>query len=299
MKGIAGDGIRRFSAAKSGAGFALLLCVLLGACQRPELHDVQTLRDGNRGDGSLESGFEEHPHIGDAAGRAISTLGRDEYHAEAILTSESEVTVLVLDADETRLYQVPDQSLTAYFKVPGENRTSVALLEPAPLEGDRPGMTSRFIAQLPEPVRGQPLQVTLAGLRIEEQRFVARFDLPAVPSLDSSPEMPAGVADRGESEQLYLTAGGNYTSDDIKANGSMTAGDKYRGFQPQHDPNPAPGDLICPITRTKANTECKWIVGGKTHYFCCPPCIDEFLREAKQSTQMMPDEHPPEASPAR
>ena len=53
--------------------------------------------------------------------------------------------------------------------------------------------------------------------------------------------------------------------------------------------NPKPGDKICPITDTKANPKCTWIVGGKTYQFCCPPCIDEFVRLAKENPDKVKD----------
>jgi hypothetical protein len=100
-------------------------------------------------------------------------------------------------------------------------------------------------------------------------------DAPVVPT-------PPKVVDAAE-RQLYLTPGGKYTAEDIKANGNMTASQKYAGFKASHDRNPRPGDKICPITDTKANPKCTWIVGGKTYEFCCPPCIDEFVRLAKEN----------------
>jgi YHS domain-containing protein len=46
---------------------------------------------------------------------------------------------------------------------------------------------------------------------------------------------------------------------------------------------PKPGDKICPVTMTKANPKCAWVVGGKTYEFCCPPCVDEFVKLAKEN----------------
>lgn len=90
---------------------------------------------------------------------------------------------------------------------------------------------------------------------------------------------------------LYLTPAGAYTRADIAANGTDLPSRRYRGFQAQHDFNPQPGDLLCPITRTKANPACTWIIGGQTYYFCCPPCIDELVRLAKEQPERlsMPD----------
>lgn len=88
---------------------------------------------------------------------------------------------------------------------------------------------------------------------------------------------------------LYLTPKGLYTAADIEANGSTTAAEKYRGFHSAHDFGPKPGDRICPITQTKANPQCAWIVGGKKYLFCCPPCIDEFVKLAKESPEQVKD----------
>ncbi len=92
--------------------------------------------------------------------------------------------------------------------------------------------------------------------------------------------MPTKLADDAERE-LYLTPGGIYTSDDIIANGNMTATERFVGFRAVHDFSPQPGDQLCPITRTKANQDCDWVVAGHRYAFCCPPCIDEFLELAK------------------
>ena len=100
--------------------------------------------------------------------------------------------------------------------------------------------------------------------------------------------MPRKVTNEAE-RQLYLTAGGKYTDADIRANGSLTASQKYRGFRSSHDMHPAAGDAICPITETKANAKCTWIVGGKSYAFCCPPCIDEFVKLAKEHPEEIHD----------
>ena len=108
--------------------------------------------------------------------------------------------------------------------------------------------------------------------------------------LPSFSAMPAKVTNAKERE-LYLTAGGLYTDSDIQANGSKTASEKFRGFESVHDRNPRTGDRICPITQTKANPKCTWIINGEEYRFCCPPCVDEFLKVAKQQ----PDDIKPAA----
>lgn len=90
---------------------------------------------------------------------------------------------------------------------------------------------------------------------------------------------------------LFLTPAGKYTLDDIIANGKMTRTQKYKNFTSTRSSNAKTGDLVCPITATKANPECVWIIGGKTYQFCCPACIDEFLTLAKTTPQEI---HEPE-----
>ena len=97
---------------------------------------------------------------------------------------------------------------------------------------------------------------------------------------DGAALMPTRLDDKAASE-LYLVPGGKYTQGDIAANGGVTAAERYRGFRAVHDLAPLPGEAICPITRTKANPRCTWVVNGETYQFCCPPCIDEFVLLAK------------------
>lgn len=106
-----------------------------------------------------------------------------------------------------------------------------------------------------------------------------------------APDMPTALGLEAARE-LYLSPGGLYTTADITANGGVTAAQKYQGFQSEHDFAPRPGDRVCPVTRTKANPRCTWVVGGKEYQFCCPPCIDEFLQLAKEEPERIrPPEH--------
>ena len=44
---------------------------------------------------------------------------------------------------------------------------------------------------------------------------------------------------------------------------------------------------------TKANPKIAWQVDGKKYLFCCPPCVDEFVRMAKEEpeTLKLPEEY--------
>mgnify|MGYP005861200791 CR=1 FL=1 len=100
------------------------------------------------------------------------------------------------------------------------------------------------------------------------------------PAPASVPAMPTKVTD-AEERELYLTPGGTYTEADVAANGRKTASEAYPNFRTNHDADPRPGDPVCPVTRTKADPRCSWVVGRRTYMFCCPPCIDDFVRLAK------------------
>jgi hypothetical protein len=81
--------------------------------------------------------------------------------------------------------------------------------------------------------------------------------------------------------RLYLTPGGRYTAADIRANGYTTPADKFQGILANHHLHPVVGERICPITHTRANPRFAWVIGNRRYLFCCPPCIDEFVQQAK------------------
>jgi hypothetical protein len=132
------------------------------------------------------------------------------------------------------------------------------------------------------------LAVALLFVALVAQRVWRSAELPAN---RPEPQMPWPVAE-AEERELYLTPGGRYTLADIEANGRTVPSEQYRGFRARHEINPRPGDRLCPVTRTKASSACTWIVDGREYEFCCPPCIDEFVRLAKESPG---DLEPPDA----
>ncbi len=102
--------------------------------------------------------------------------------------------------------------------------------------------------------------------------------------------MPPAMA-TAEQRRIYSTPAGLYRRADIRANGAAPASEKYRGQMPHHDMHPRPGDVICPITATKADPRFAWTVEGKQYLFCCPACIDEFVQRARtNSTSIRPPE---------
>ncbi len=226
---------------------------------------------------------DEHGHKSGAHGGIIVSLGRDSYHVEAIVTSSGELRLYTLGNDESRVVDIEAQELTAYVKPEGASDSTSIEIKPQPQPGDAEGKASLFVAQLPEALVGQSIEVTVPNITIGGERF--RLGFTNKSEQHGLDEMPAKVADEAERE-LYLTPGGLYTQADIEANGNVTASQKFAGFQASHDLNPKVGDKICPVTLTKANAKCSWIVGGKNYEFCCPPCVDEFVALAKSQ----PDE---------
>jgi hypothetical protein len=220
----------------------------------------------------------EHAHKAGSHGGNVVEIGRDNYHAEAVFEKGGTVRLHLLGKDEARVQEAEAQTLTAYAKPEGGTEATAVTLRPVPQPGDAEGQASQFVGVLPKELTGRQVEVTVPSIRINGERFRFAF---ASAAAAHEEDMPTKVAEE-EERQLYLTAGGKYTEADIKANGGVTASEKFKGVMSSHDMKPRPGDRICPVTRTKANPKFSWVVGGKTYEFCCPPCVDEFVKTAKE-----------------
>ncbi len=229
---------------------------------------------------------EEHAHKPGAHGGIMVTIGRDSYHAEAVFEKGGLLRLYLLGSDESKVIDVESQTLTAYAKHEGGTDSQAFELKAMPQDGDARGRTSQFTGRLPRELWGKKVEVTIPSLRVNNERFRLGFSNAAVAHAEE--EMPGGLSD-DEEQKLYLTPGGKYTEADIKANGNMTAAQKFKGVMASHDLRTKPGDRVCPITLTKANPKFTWIVGGKTYEFCCPPCVDEFVQTAKTKPDEIKD----------
>lgn len=225
---------------------------------------------------------EEHGHKAGIHGGIMISLGRDSYHAEAVFEKGGVLRLYTLGKEESRVIDVEKQTLKGFVKAEGESMAEQFTLASEPQEGDAEGQTSQFVGTLPKGLWGLNLEVTVPNIVISGERF--RLGFKSTPE-EHDQGMPNKVADDDE-RQLYLTPGGKYTEADIKANGAVTATNKFKGLKSSHDMFPKLGDKICPVTKTKANPQFTWIVGGKPYEFCCPPCVDEFVKTAKAT----PDE---------
>ena len=224
---------------------------------------------------------EEHGHKAGAHGGIMMSLGRDSYHAEAVFEKGGVLRLYTLGKEESRVIDVEKQTLKGFVKAEGDAEAQQFTLEATPQDGDADGRTSQFLGMLPKGLWGLKLEVTVPNIVISGERFRLGFKST---SEEHDEGMPNKVADDDE-RQLYLNPGGKYTEEDIKANGSVTATAKFKGLKSSHDMFPKPGDKICPVTKTKANPIFTWIVDGKTYEFCCPPCVDEFVKTAKATPE--------------
>lgn len=230
----------------------------------------------------------EHGHKAGAHGGVMISLGRDSYHAEAVFEKGGLLRLYTLGKDESRVIDVDKQTLTGFVKAEGDSESQQFTLESEPQEGDAKGRTSQFVGTLPKGLWGLSLDVTVPNIVISGERFRLGFKST---SEQRDVEMPDKVGN-AEERALYLTPGGKYTEADIKANGNITASAKFQGIKSSHDMFPKPGDKICPVTKTKANPKFTWIVDGKPYEFCCPPCVDEFVKTAKATPDVV--QHPSE-----
>ena len=223
----------------------------------------------------------DHAHKPGSHGGVIVPIGTDSYHAEAVIEKGGTFRLLTLGKDESRIQEVEEQPIKAYVKVVGQPDAVPVELSATPQDGDTQGKTSQFTGELPEELRGQPLEVTIPNIRINGERFRVGF---MTQTAAHQEEMPANLP-AAEEQALYLTPGGKYTEDDIAANGKVTASQKFKGVISSHDMKPKSGDRICPVTLTKANPKFTWVIDGKPYQFCCPPCVDEFVKLAKEQPE--------------
>ncbi len=200
--------------------------------------------------------------------------GDDHYHVEAVVEKGGTLKLYTFGEEVGQGLEVESQVLAAQVKREADGEFTLVDLMPLPQPGEPERKTSQFFGKLPQGLRGNPLAVRVPRIEVGGNSFPLEFVVPASAHGDD--------ADAQAEDKLYLTAGGKYGEGDITANGRQTAPARYKGFRAEHNMKPRRGDRVCPITRIKASREFTWIVSGKTYAFCCPPCIDQFVRRAKE-----------------
>ncbi len=230
---------------------------------------------------------EDHGHEPGAHGGILISLGKDSYHAEAVFARNGVVRLYTLGKDEARIQEVEIQELVGHVTVAGstEGATEVKFVA-EPQKGDSAGKTSLFVGKLPADLVRKTIKITINNIQIGTERFRIAFSNEKA-AHDADPK-PTG-ADSDEARKLYLTPGGKYTAADIQANGNTVPGVKFKGIKSDHNAKTKAGDKICPISMSKSNPKFTWVVGGKSYEFCCLPCIDEFVQNAKDKPDEIKD----------
>lgn len=227
-------------------------------------------------DGAAE---EEHAHEAAARGGVVVQVGAGEEHrhVEVLFERGGVLKLYTLAEDGERVLEVESQRVLAYVRPEGRPEATSVVFRPLPQADDPEGRTSRFIARLTKDLWDKKLAVTVPAMAFSGARVRFSFTLCA-----GNPGGSSAHEFRAEEEKLHLSPGGRYTAADIKANGSVIASEKYEGAAFTHELTAKPGDRLCPVTLARADRRFAWAVGGRSYFFCCPPCIDEFVQLAKE-----------------
>jgi YHS domain-containing protein len=248
----------------------LICAVLVGCSNAPPPAPVPAPADGH----------DDHK-LSAAHGGVMVEIGDQVAHAEAVFEADGSVRLYLLGKDAQAVLEIDAKPFEAFAKPDGGTSAEKFEFIPTPQPGDTAGKASLFVGKLPASVNGKPVGVSMPNLRVGADRYRVGFHSPEATSHDV---MPAKRTDDAAGK-LFGTAGGLYTADDIKVNGTRTPDEKYKGIRAKHDAEPKAGDKICPISETLANPQFTWVIGGKTYEFCCTPCIEEFVSTAKEKPE--------------
>src|SRR5262249_44653391 len=239
-----------------GGLVVLGLTVFLQGCNKTD----NTTQSADTARGSTGKD-DQHAHKPGAHSGTVVPIGEDSYHAEVVFEKNGVLRLYTLGKDESRVLEVQAEPVQAFVKGEGDIEAESTILRPEPQAGDGTGKTSLFVGHLPRDKWGKKIEVTIPNFRIGKERFRVGFS-----NVQDGHGLaqPKGVAAADE-KQLYLEPGGIYSAADIKANGNVTASQKFKGLRAAHDMHPKVGDKICPITETKADPKFSWVVNGRTY----------------------------------
>ncbi|MCI0705302.1 MAG: hypothetical protein L0241_29940, partial [Planctomycetia bacterium] len=229
----------------------------------------------------------EHPHEGPHGG-GIAQWGDDEYHLEFIVDHATKTaTVYVLDDSVKKPKPIDAKELTLALK---SSPPVTMTLQAKPEESDPPGLASRFSVTHEALGKEQQFAGTISG-KVAGKPYSGDF---AEKAHDGhGPASPGAPKPTDREIALFMTPGGIYTQEDIQKNGNTVPAVKFYGISWSHEDNPKVGDKLCPVTVNKTDEKCAWWVNGKRYEFCCPPCLEKFVKMAKDSPEKVkdPDEY--------
>ncbi len=220
----------------------------------------------------------DHPHEKGPHGGIVLAIEKEDahYHAEVVLEKDGRVRLFLFGKDTEHVVEVPDQLLIGRVERQGEVESASLILRPARnLIGDAKAATSQFVGRLSPHSLEYDLSVSIDKIEIHGRSLDFQFVL----------HKRAGNKEEASDAEksIVLKPGGKYTVADVETAANNVPSESFKNIPVAHDLRPNIGELLCPVTRAKADARIRWRVNGHTYWFCCPPCILEFVEWAKSS----------------
>lgn len=226
----------------------------------------------------------EHDHktVGPHGG-ALAEWGDHDYHVEFTVDHPAGTAVVyILDGNAKVARPIAATELKLALKL---KEPVTITLTPRPQPGDPAGRASAFDAR----------HDAFRSIRVFAGTVSGQFDgkkysgtLQEVPHSEHDGKKASAQPTPREVD-LFLKPGGIYTQADIEKNGGVVPSAKFAGVSFAHDDDLKAGDRVCPVTVNKADEQCTWWVNGKEYQFCCPPCLEKFVKQAKESPEKIKD----------
>jgi len=255
-----------------------ILTLVLGCGKKPSQTEVDSKKVEAQAKAKAAAKDGDHEHEGEHGagphGGTIVEFGK--IHAEFTVDHDKKsTTVYILSGDLKKAVPLTSDKLVLSIRTPA----FTVDLKPMPLADEPKGLSSRFTATHDNFGKEQEFEGTITA-EIDGKPYSGDFKEKPEDHKHDKKTSQAPKIDPKEAA-LFLTAAGKYTKEDIAANGDTVPSVKYKGLKISHDAKPKAGDKLCPISMTKANAKLTWVVGGQSYEFCCPPCVDEFVENAK------------------
>jgi hypothetical protein len=235
-------------------------------------------KDGQKSSKKEDAKKSDHDHGAGPHGGPLAEWGDEEYHAEFTLDhAKQEATVYILGGDAKTASPIKADRITLSITEPAFQ----VELKPLPQDGDPKGTSSRFVGKHEKLGKDQGFAGDIIG-EVNGKPYSGPFKFKGHDHDKKESKAGAGaVREAG----VFLTPGGIYTRADIDKNGNTVPSVKFKGIYWSHDDNVKPGDRVCPVTDNKADRQCSWWINGERYEFCCPPCLEKFVKMAKESPE--------------
>ena len=223
----------------------------------------------------------EHPHEKGPHGGIVVAIdeANRHFHAEVLLEDDGRIHVFVYGKDTEHVMEVSPQLLIGQVRRQGEDSSTSLILRPAGRPGETEKKTSHFIGRLSLEMMEHRLSISFSKVEIQERSFAFQFELH---------ERRDGKKRALDLEKaVVLAPRGKYTVSDVEATEQKAPSEKFQGVKVAHDWRSKKGDVLCPMTRAKADPRISWQVNGKIYRFCCAPCIVDFIGWAQENPVVM------------